>query len=91
MYQMKTHISLKGFDCTFDLRQISIFVIFFGHRVKPFLAFPVIFAMVTLIWSFLNYYFCICITDIDCIKYVENYSYFVLLEGDSLHRICPFC
>ena len=69
--QRKTHISLKGFDLTFFLGQISIFVIFFGHKVKNFVAFPVTVAMVTLIWS-QKYYLCISITDIDCVKYVEK-------------------
>ena len=43
-------------------------------------------AMVTLILSFLNYFFCICKTDVDYLKYmyVENYPYVVMLEGDNL-------
>ena len=49
--QRKTHISLKGFNFTIFLGQISIFVILFGHKVKAFVAFLVTFAMVTLIWS----------------------------------------
>ena len=54
------------------------------------MVFPVTVAMVTIIWSLLKYNLFICITDIDCVKYVENYSHFVLLEGGSLHRICLF-
>ena len=68
----RSHISLKGFNFTYLLGQISIFVIFLGHKDKAFVAFPVTVAMVTLIWSHQNYFLCICITDIDCVKYVEN-------------------
>ena len=56
-----------------------IFVIFLCHRKKHF---PV--TMATLIWSFKTIIFCICITDVDYIKYAENYSYDVMLEGDKL-------
>ena len=89
--QRKTGISLKGFNFTFFLGQISIFVIFLAIKLKTFVAFPVTVAMVTLIWSLLNYYLCTCITDIHCVKYVGNNSYFVMLKGGSLHRICPLC
>ena len=69
---------------------ISIFVIFFGHKVKIFCGISCNCCHGNSNLESLNYYFCICITDIDCVKYVENYSYFVMLEGGSLHRICLF-
>ena len=69
----------------FPWANLNIFFIFFGHNVKAFVTFPVTVAMVTLIWSPLKYHLCICITDIDSVNYVENYSHFVLLEGGSLH------
>ena len=41
--------------------------------------------------EYLKLFFCICITDVDYLKYVENYSYSFVLEGDNLLLICPFC
>ena len=85
--QRKTHISLKGFTFTFSLGKSQYLSYSLAIKLKTFVAYPVTVAMVTLIWSLKNYYLCICITDIDCVKYVENNSYFVMLEGGSLKRI----
>ena len=86
-----THISLKGFNFTFSLGKSQYLSYFLAIKLKTFVSFPVTVAMVTLFWSLLNYYLCICLTDKDCVKYVENNSYFVTLEGGGLHRISPFC
>ena len=63
--------------------QTSFFVIFLCYRVKRFLVIPV--AMVTIIRNLTKkILFCVCIADVYYVKYVKNYSYSVVLEGDSL-------
>ena len=79
-FAVNRYLDLKMVNFSNLLVQISVFVIILSHRVKHLSCchgnsnqeF------------FKNYYFCICMTDVNYIKYVENYSYDVMLEADNL-------